>query len=65
VRKNLLTRNETPNGHQGLADVAPNASVDQRYAPVRRLLPQKLDLVAEIRYHAIADCCVFKRRADF
>src|SRR3954447_10881251 len=51
--EHLLARDMLAHGPQPLADIAPDARVDHRNAPVLLRIAEDLDLVAETRYNAV------------
>ena len=52
--EHLLVLDEVLHRQQPLADVAPDAGIDQRDAPVRRPVAENLDLRAEVGNDAVA-----------
>src|SRR5262245_34899215 len=53
-KKYPLAFHELPDGGQSLANVAPNAGIDQVYAPIRGTIAKNFNLAAEFRNNTIA-----------
>src|SRR5262245_53221701 len=53
-KKYILVFHKLPDSGQSLANVAPNACIDQGYAPIRGTIAKNFNLAAEFRNNTIA-----------